>query len=923
MKITECRVNHLENPLGYEMSGTRFSWKVEDAKGKRQKEARILISLSPDLKDPLADTGWTEEADSLCTKVPVELIPCTRYYWQVQVRSDADEEATSELQFFETSKMDEEWHASWIGCGKSGRSPIYSKMIEGQKQLQSARLYICGLGLYEARLNGRKIGDEYLTPYCNDYNTWLQYQTYDLTQELKEGGLLSVELGDGWYAGRFGFNDLTGEGYYGDSSKLIAEIRCVYEDGSVRYIGTDESWTLTRGNITFSNIYDGEHRDDSLPEASPEPAKLCEPPKGKLTARYSLPVTVCEEFEPAELITTPAGEKVFDLGQNIAGVFRLRVHEPAGTKIRLQAGEILQQGNFYNENLRTAKAEYIYISGGEETVVEPKFTFYGYRYMKVEGIDDLKKSDFTGLALTSKMPRTGRVKTGNELIDRLILNTEWSMKDNFIDMPTDCPQRDERMGWTGDAQVFSPTAILMADTYAFYRKFLHDMSCEQAWAGGMVPDVIPSFGLDSCACAWGDAATIIPWHLYETYGDQEILAEQFQSMKDWVDYIASVDGDNHGWWYRFHYGDWLALDGVGGMDGVKGGTEDAFVAAVYYMYSTELVAKAAAVLGKTAEEKEYSARAAKIRADIVAEYYSANGRCVADTQTGNLLSLRHHLGPDPARCAERLVALLKENRGLLRTGFIGLPILAEELTAIGRSDLAYNLLFNEEYPGWIYEIRLGATTIWERWNSLLADGSISSTGMNSFNHYSYGSIVQWIYERAAGLCADREIPGSRRMNLVPQVDWRLHKIDASYDSPAGKWESGWEILDPRHIRVHAVVPFACSAALTLPAADEAILKECAGKYGLEIRDGRVELEAGSYEFCYETAEPLRKVLNADTPIMEVFGRPEARAFLEKHGIGISLFPDQARHLSVREISRLWAKVEDSVVKLFDEKLSKL
>ena len=284
------------------------------------------------------------------------------------------------------------------------------------------------------------------------------------------------------------------------------------------------------------------------------------------------------------------------------------------------------------------------------------------------------------------------------------------------------------------------------------------------------------------------------------------------------------------------------------------------------------MAKAAAVLGKTAEEKEYSARAAKIRADIVAEYYSANGRCVADTQTGNLLSLRHHLGPDPARCAERLVALLKENRGLLRTGFIGLPILAEELTAIGRSDLAYNLLFNEEYPGWIYEIRLGATTIWERWNSLLADGSISSTGMNSFNHYSYGSIVQWIYERAAGLCADREIPGSRRMNLVPQVDWRLHKIDASYDSPAGKWESGWEILDPRHIRVHAVVPFGCSAALTLPAADEAILKECARKYGLEIRDGRAELEAGSYEFCYETAEPLRKVLNADTPIMEVKAR---------------------------------------------------
>ena len=269
MRITECRVNHLENPVGYEMSGTRFSWKVEDAKGKKQKEARILVALSPDFEKALTDTGWIGDADSLCTRVPVELFPFTRYYWQVQVRSDAGEEAVSDVNFFETSRMDEEWHASWIGCGKSGRSPIYSKKIEAQKQLKSARLSICGLGLYEARMNGEKIGEEHLTPYCNNYNSWLQVQTYDVTEQLARGGLLSVELGDGWYAGRFGFNDLTGRGCYGDSSKLIAEIRCVYEDGSVRYIGTDESWTLTWGNITFSNIYDGEHRDDTLPEAAP------------------------------------------------------------------------------------------------------------------------------------------------------------------------------------------------------------------------------------------------------------------------------------------------------------------------------------------------------------------------------------------------------------------------------------------------------------------------------------------------------------------------------------------------------------------------------------------------------------------------------------------------------------------------------
>ncbi len=407
--------------------------------------------------------------------------------------------------------MDEEWQAKWISCNSDEkRHPVFEKQLNIKNPVKSARLYITGLGLYEVYINGGRAGNEHLTPYSNDYNEWIQYQTFDITEQLKDNAAISVLLGNGWYKSRFGFSAIEDKGFYGNEWKFIAEINIEYADGSKEVIGTDDTWTVKRSKIIFSNLYDGEQIDETLPELPEEKAFLCEAPKGKLTPRLSIPVVIHEEIKPIDLITTPKGEKVLDMGQNFAGIFRLHIKEPAGTKIHIQTGEVLQNGCFYNENLRTAKSEYIYITDGKERDITPHFTYYGYRYVKIEGISDLKKEDFTGLALYSDIEQTGDIATGNELLNKFISNVRWGMKSNFIDVPTDCPQRDERMGWTGDAQVFSPTATYLADTYAFYSKYLYDMAMEQKALGGKVPDVVPSCGIETTACVWGDASCIIP-----------------------------------------------------------------------------------------------------------------------------------------------------------------------------------------------------------------------------------------------------------------------------------------------------------------------------------------------------------------------------------------------------------------------------
>ncbi len=843
MNIVQCKTSHVVNPIGYAMEKPIFSYQVEGATGKRQAEARILVSLSPDMTSPVYDTGFTDAIDSLAFAAELPLCPRTRYYWTVTVRTDAGEEATSAINWFETAKMDEPWAGQWITCDSAEvRHPFFSKNIAVSRPLKSARLYICGLGLYEAFIGGNRVGEEYFTPYSNDYTQWLQYQTYDVTAELLEGAELSVLLGNGWYKGRFGFTKLEPqEGYYGKTWKLMAEVRLTYVDGSEEVIATDESWRVTRSNITFSNLYDGEKEDANLPAVSPVQATICEEALPPLIARYSTAVTVHEQLRPVEIIKTPLNETVIDVGQNLAGSFRLRVHLKKGETLRLQFGEVLQNGCFYRDNLRSAQAEYVWVSDGEAHVLCPHFTFYGYRFVKVEGMDGITADDFTALALYSDIPETGNIVTGHALVNQLIQNTRWGQKGNYLDVPTDCPQRDERMGWTGDAQVFSPTAAYLTDCFAFMRKFLYDMSYEQKGHGGMVPDVVPCAGHHRQACAWGDATCIIPWNMYVFYGDASILEAHFDAMKAWVDYLQRLDGDNHQWGKEFHYGDWLALDlPTGRTDEVFGATDEGFIANVYYRNSAELTAKAARVLGKTEEAAHYQQLADTLLAYIQSEYYSSTGRCCIDTQTAHILTVYFNLQEDKSRAQAALKRLFKLSKGKLRTGFIGTPLMCNVLSDLGDSGAAYELLLNEEYPGWLREIKLGATTIWERWNSINDDGSISSTGMNSLNHYAYGSVVEWIFRHAAGIQPVEGAPGFRKAILRPTPSARLGTLDASYQSAAGLYRVSWKVMDKEHLELSVTVPFGCTAELYLPFSKE----------------GMLPLTSGTYTFAYQTTQEM-------------------------------------------------------------------
>lgn len=925
MEIYCLQVNHLENPLGYEMNRTVFSWKVRGAKGKKQTEARIRVSTSENLENGtnIVDTGFLPELFSTGAEVKIELAPRTRYYWDVTVRTDCGEEEKSEVQWFETGKMEEPWKSEWISCDNGeARHPIFKKKIVRTGQVRKARLYICGLGLYEAYYNGKRIGDEYLAPYCNDYNEWVQYQTYDVTKMLDEDGVLSVILGNGWYKGRFGFDTSPDARYYGNEWKLIAELRVTYADGREEIFGTDKTWIVERSNFIFSDIYDGEQRDDTLPALPEENASCCDAPTGKLMARLSIPVTVHETFEPKELIHTPAGETVLDLGQEFTGIFRLRVNEPEGTKIHIRTGEVLQNGNFYRENLRTAKSEYIYISDGKEKTISPHFTFYGYRYVKIDGIQNLKKADFTGLALYSSIPDTGSVTTGNSLVNKLMSNIRWWMKSNFLDLPTDCPQRDERMGWTGDAQIFSPTALYMADTYAFYRKYLYDMACEQKKKKGEVPQVVPDFGKKGTSSVWGDAACIIPWNIYRFYGDKSILEDQFESMKSWVDYIREKDGETHEWRYEFHYGDWLALDHpLAGDHGFLGGTDERFIADVFYAASADIVSKAAHVLGRKEEEEEYARLEEKQRDWIRREYYTQTGKCCIRTQTAQLLTLKYKLSDRPEEAVDTLKTLLDESGGKLKTGFVGTPLLCMILSDYGEDAQAYDLLLNEEYPGWLNEVKLGATTIWERWNSLDENSCISGTQMNSLNHYSSGAVAEWIfrYVGGIGLCEDEHgYAGFRKVLMSPRLSRQLGNAEASYDSASGMYRCGWKFIDDNQVRIRISVPFGGTAELILPETDGEIFSDSENPIFHCVKDGRCILAAGDYEIQYPVRNE-KSILSVDSSIRRLLENEAARKFIGSM-IPLEMIPQEFTPMTFRRLAVQFGGAEEDQLAQINEVL---
>lgn len=877
MKISYLKTNHVEKPLGFAIENPTFSWIVEDTPDTIQTAAQVTVSLDDVFKQIIFDSGKVDgqSIDSLGYRPPIQLKPRTRYFWKVKIWGEM-ESVESAITWFETAKIDENWEAMWITPDWADNQihPILYQKFHLPTGVVKARAYICGLGLYYFDLNGKRVGDELFTPYCNAYDQWIQYQTFDITGPLHVGSnLISVMLGNGWYKGRYGA-DKGVTGFYGNQFALICEIHITLADGTERTLVSDETWKAQPSPVIESSIFDGEIYDaritKTISSRQSSNVRAINIDLTRLEARRSLPVGIQEVIKPIAVINTPAGETVLDFGQNMTGWVRFRTRAPSGTRLYFQFGEVLQGGNFFRDNLRTAKAEYTCITDGTDAVVEPYFTFYGFRYVKIEGwVDNLNIDDFTGCVIYSRMDIIGEIETSSERVNQLFKNVMWGQKGNFLDIPTDCPQRDERLGWTGDIQIFSGTACFNMDSDAFLSKYSYDLQKEQAKMGGMVPYIVPMVNLNrGGSSAWGDAATILPWNVFEFYGDMGILEQQFESMRGWVDYIREVDDASDGqrlWTEGIHFGDWLALDvTVSDPTSRKGGTPEDFIASAFYCYSAALVAKAAGVLGKQALADEYERLSAEIKLAIQREYFTVTGRLAIPTQTGHVLALFMNLVADEhrERVKRDLIAMLNKDNIHLRTGFVGTPYLCRVLSNIGANDLAYKLLLNEDYPSWLYAVNLGATTIWERWNSLNPDGSISSTGMNSLNHYAYGSIVEWMYRDMCGLNPSSEadgFAGFRRAKIAPKPDKSLQWAKARYRSAAGFYESGWCIDEAGRLTIKISIPFNTSAEVVLPDVNTSEILINGRNFHEEVQMGNtlaLSLSAGHYTIEYQTSSTV-------------------------------------------------------------------
>ncbi|MBQ0111114.1 MAG: family 78 glycoside hydrolase catalytic domain [Oscillospiraceae bacterium] len=888
MKIENVRVNHLKNPVGFDISHPVFSFNISDTTADKLDYAQIKVYSDRDLKRCVYDSTPIKNPDILCLKPDKVFKNEKRYYFTVEAHRK-DEHAISDVGFFEGGRSGR-WDLPFIRIERQEqKSPFVFGEIKCEKKIKSARLYITGLGLFHAYINGQKIGDEVLTPYLNDYFNFIQYLTFDVTENLLQGkNQLSVLLGEGWCLGRYGY--LGADAVFGKDYLLSFELKITYSDGTKQSVTSDDGFKYTyKTPIISSSIYDGENFDATVKlfdqngavapdiKKSGKVAPIGEKPKAKVIKRLSLPVKEMEEITPQKLIISPTGEQIIDFGQEFTGYVEMDCPADQTETISFYHGEILQDGCYYRGNLRSAKVEYHYKPCGAGKI-KPYFTFFGFRYVKIDGIkltqDSLKQLNIKGKVIYSQMQITGKLETSDKKINRLIQNAIWSQKGNFVDVPTDCPQRDERLGWTGDAQAFCSTACYNMYTPAFYSKYLYDMLLEQKSGEGEVPYVVPDVlrpsacrlntnwvgeklsssrwhrhnkGEYICAasCAWGDAATVIPYTNYLYYGDKYLLKAQYENMRRWTDFIIKNDrkycGDSGLWNVGFHFADWLALDNEGGQDAI-GGTDSYYVASVYYYYSCTLTAFAAKELGLTQDQKFYSSQAKKVKNAIINTYFDKDGYVTCSTQTAYVLAVYFDIYPagKKQQTYDMLAQKLAENNYHLNTGFVGTTYLCHALTKAGHTDIAYKLLFNQDFPSWLYEVNLGATTIWERWNSVLPDGSMNPAGMNSLNHYTYGSVLGWMYQSVCGIAPDQNACGFKSAVIAPEFCDKLQFANAEYLSASGKYAAGWEKKDGKYIYTFTVPPL-CSAKFIVPEGYKV------NKSDFEIKNGTAKLKCGTYQ----------------------------------------------------------------------------
>jgi alpha-L-rhamnosidase len=684
---------------------------------------------------------------------------------------------------------------------------------------------------------------------------------------LQAENIIEVYLGDGWYKGRFGLNGHSGN-IWGGRYLLAAELSVTAEDGGRKTVKTDETWTAFPSLVRETSIYDGEIHDSTLVSTEGIPCEITE--TGYRVIPYTGAPIVEKHTLAPKLYLSPKGEQILDFKQNMVGFCRFVCRAPKGTTVTLRFGETLQGGCFYNANYRSAKAEFVYVSDGNIKTVEPYFTFYGFRYVKVEGIEAVDPGDFSGVVIYSDLAETLRVETSDSKINRLIQNSMWSQRGNFLDVPTDCPQRDERLGWTGDAQVFSGTACYHMNCLSFYAKFLDDLRADQVmYYNGDVPMYTPSLKgtPKSAGSVWGDAAVIVPWNIYMHYGDQGQLRKNYPLMRDYVETLIAHDArDNAGHLLvtGFTFGDWVALDGVT-QQSVMGGTDTTFIRSVYYYNSVGITARAAGVLGLDTEALRYGALAHEIKAAILREFFTESGRLALETQTSYVLSLYYSIHKNRDKVIEGMKERFSKDLYRVKTGFTGTSLILPALMDAGMVDDAYRILFNEKFPGWLYEVNLGATTIWERWNSLLPDGSVSDTGMNSLNHYSYGSVCEAIYSRIAGLRCT--VPGWKEAIIAPLPNYRLKGINLEFDSPRGTYKTAWEIGKENSFDMRVTIPAGAKAVIVPPGHPEQARHEAGG---------------GEYRYRYTSTINFIHPFSKESPVLDLLAHEESGKILKQY-----------------------------------------
>lgn len=896
---TPIRFEHHREALGIGEDAPRLSWTVPLAPEGWRQGGYELESRSP--ADATVEGYEAAGADSVLVRWPFPPLG-SRERREVRVRvlgEDGSVSAWSEWAPVEAGLLHEtDWAAQMVGPDPEGalateRAPLVRGAVDVRDApIRRARIYATAHGLVQLELNGQRVGDQELTPGWTAYGDRLRYATFDITEALRPGrNVLGAWLGDGWWRGRLGWDGRSA--LYGHQLGALAQIEIEYEDGIREITGTGPGWRAGTGPILAADLYDGETYDArrretdwstaGFDDTSWEAVTVVERDPATLVAPDGPPVRVTDAVPVREVLTSPSGRLVLDFGQNLVGRLRITVSGPAGHTVTLRHAEVLEHGELATEPLRTAKATDAYtLAGGGEETWAPRFTFHGFRYAEITGWPGaFDPTRVVAEVLHSDMENTGGFTVSDPLVHRLHENIVWGMKGNFLDVPTDCPQRDERLGWTGDLQVFAPTASFLYDASGFLVSWLRDLAAEQTRLGG-VPMVVPAITMDNSSpmAGWADAATVVPWTLWERYGDLEVLRRQFASMAAWVDQVAAAAGEDRLWDQGFQFGDWLdPLAPAGRPEAAQ--TYPEIVATAYFARSARIVADAAALLGRDEEAARYAALAEEVRSAFHREYVSGSGRLLSDSATAYALALQFGLLTGDAerqRAADRLAQLVRENRYRISTGFIGTPLICDALSAHGHTDTAYRLLLQTEAPSWLYSVKNGATTIWERWDSLLPDGTVNPSGMTSFNHYAFGAVGDWLHRVVAGLAP--AAPGYQRLRIAPQPPRRgLTHASATLQTPYGTASSAWTLADGQ-IELRIAVPVGATADVVLPSG--------------QTHEG---LEHGTHAFTepFETEPEERPTATADTRMGDIVDNSEAMAAFT--AVMVKHVPEAAEHLS--------------------------